>query len=174
MAYINVVISLKDFVRYIEDILEKNGGTFFIEEKDHENIFRVKKVSSYSDSDIEDSRAINLGFFIVSQEIKRMSHDQVYKDETAPFIIEGEGGRISEGAIERISLRVLSKNPDKNAVRIFNAIRNKLKKDPEIGIGVIGGAQLHNNYFYQKKYVGCKVFKTDFYNEKAGIIMVKE
>lgn len=41
-------------------------------------------------------------------------------------------------------------------------------------MGVEGGSQLHNNYFYQKHYVGKKVFKNDFYNEKAGIILVKE
>ncbi|BAP31192.1 uncharacterized protein CHSO_2155 [Chryseobacterium sp. StRB126] len=89
MAYINVVMSLKDFIWYVGDILEKNGGVFFIEEKDMEDIFMIKKIPFYSDSDIGDNRAGNLGFFIVSQDIKDISKDMIYKDETAPFVIEG-------------------------------------------------------------------------------------
>lgn len=45
-----------------------------------------------SDADIEDFREKNLGFFIVSQEIDGISSDHMYKAETAPFVLEGEGG----------------------------------------------------------------------------------
>ncbi|WP_347218264.1 hypothetical protein [Chryseobacterium sp.] len=170
MAYIHVVMSLKDFAKYTEDTLEKHGGIFFIEEIGKGGVYSIRKIPGI---DIEDNRARNLGFFIVSQEIAGISQTHIYKDETALFVIEGEGGRISEDSIERISLRVLSKNPDKKTTKIFNAIRNKLKKDDEIGMGVEGGSQIHNHYFYQKKYAGRKVFKNDFYNEKAGIVKLK-
>ncbi|MGU3374836.1 hypothetical protein [Chryseobacterium sp. M5A1_1a] len=48
-----------------------------------------------------------------------------------------------------------------------------MKKDDEVGMEVTEGSRFHDHYFYQKKHVGKKVFKVDFYNEKAGIITVK-
>ncbi|NML38830.1 hypothetical protein HHL17_16610 [Chitinophaga sp. G-6-1-13] len=162
-------MSLKTFSTYIADILEKNNGELFIEERDNDGIFSIKNPSA-----IEDNRGKNLDFFILSDHLDNLTRSQIYDDETAPFVIHGEGGRETEDSMERISLRILAKKTNKNTTKIFNAIKNKLKKDEAIGMGVQGGSQLHDHYFYQKKYVGKKVFKTDFYNDKASLIRVKE
>jgi len=39
-------------------------------------------------------------------------------------------------------------------------------------MGVKGSSKLHDDYFYQKEYVGKKVFKTDLHNDKAPIIEI--
>ncbi|AZA76221.1 hypothetical protein EG347_01085 [Chryseobacterium sp. G0186] len=175
MAYINIVMSLKDFFRYVEDILEKYNGVFLVAEKNQNDTIDIRNISiGCSEIEIDECRAKNLRFFILSEPVTEISRDYIYDDEIASLVIVGEGGRVTENTIERIYLRVLSKKPHKNTVRILNAIRNKLKKDVEIGIGVQGGSMLHDQYFYQKQLVSKKVFKIDFYNDKAGTLMVKE
>nr|WP_295866003.1 hypothetical protein [uncultured Chitinophaga sp.] len=175
MSYINVVMSLREFLPYVADILQKNGGDFFVEKRDNSGTILVEKVAVETGHiSGEDNRGKNLDFFILSNPAYNLTQHSPYDDETAPFVIVGQGGRETADSIERIALRVLSKTPDKNTTRIFNAIKNKLKKDETIGIGVEGGSKLHDNYFYQKKYVGVKTMKTDFYNDKAAGITVKQ
>ncbi|AZA83265.1 hypothetical protein C1637_23985 [Chryseobacterium lactis] len=166
-------MSLVDFYPYIEEIIEKNNGAFYIESKNNKGDFFIEKVTHENFKEkINDDREKNLGFFIFSED-KEVDESMIYKDDFAPFVIVGEGGREKKDSIERINLRVLSKNPEKNTSKIFSAIKNKLKKDESIGMGIEGGSALHNNYFYQKNLVGKKIFKTDFYNDKAPLIVVK-
>lgn len=56
--------------------------------------------------------------------------------------------------------------------KLFDEIKNKLKKDEDFGMGVKGKLIIHRNYFYQKDLVGSKLFVTDMYNEKAPIIEI--
>lgn len=169
MPYIHVIMPLTTFSTYVADILEKHNGELFIEERDDNGIISLKNPSA-----IEDNRGKNLDFFILSDHLDNLTRSQIYDDETAPFVIHGQGGRETPDSLERISLRVLAKATHKNTTKIFNAIRNKLKKDDTIGMGVQGGSALHDNYFYQKQYVGKKSFKTDFHNDKGRLIRVKE
>lgn len=174
MSYINLVMALPDFFRYIEDILEKERGVFLMEQKDKKGNISIKEIALGSlHSGIENDRGQYLGFFILSTHVDGIKRSMLYDDEFAPVVITGEGGRVSPDSIERISLRLLSKKPDKNTKRIFNAIKSRLKKDPNIGIGVEGGSKFHDDYFYQAEHVNRKVFKTDFYNDKAPVITVK-
>lgn len=172
MSYINLVMSLKDFFQYVEDIVEKDNGSFFIEIKDKSKI-SLQKINKEEADKIKDNREKNLRFYILSEQSDDVSQDDIFDDELEPIVIDGEGGREKDDSIERISLRILAKKPHKNTTKIFNAIKNKLKKDDEIGMGVKGGSKLHDDYFYQKEYVGKKIFKTDFHNDKAPIIEVK-
>lgn len=172
MSYINLVMSVKNFYKYVEDILEKNNGVFFSDIKEKDSI-SLQKIEKGELDKIKDNREKYLMFYILSEYSGDVSTDTIYGDELAPFVIVGEGGRVTEATIERVSLRVLSKKPHKKTIKIFNAIKNKLKKDDEIGIGVQGGSRLHDGYFYQKDLVGTKTFKTDFHNDKAPIIVVK-
>ncbi|SKA46139.1 hypothetical protein SAMN04488128_107193 [Chitinophaga eiseniae] len=175
MSYINVVMSLKEFLPYVADILQKNEGDFFIEKRNGSGTILVEKVAVQAGSiDMEDNRGKNLDFFILSDPAYNLTQHRPYDDETAPFVIVGQGGRETADSIERIALRVLSKTPDKNTARIFNAIKNKLKKDDTIGRGIEGGSRFHDSYFYEKKYVGVKTMKTDFHNDKAAGIKIKQ
>lgn len=170
MSYINLVMSLKHFSQYVEDIIEKENGSFFIEKKDDDEIF-LQKINHGEADKIKDNREKNLRFYIVSENLDTVSQAEIF-DELEPVIIDGEGGRKTDDSLERISLRILSKKTNKTTTKIFNAIKNKLKKDNEIGMGVKGSSKLHDDYFYQKEYVGKKEFKTDLHNDKAPIIEI--
>lgn len=172
MSQLNLVMSLKDFYPYIEEIIQKNSGVFYIEnKKSAEDIF-IEKVNDDYNNKIDNDREKFLKFFILSQDME-VTKSRIYKDDVAPFVIVGEGGRETEDSIERINLRILSKTAEKNTTKIFNAIKNKLKKDDKIGVGVKGGSKLHDDYFYEKDLVGKKIFKTEFHNDKAPLIEVK-
>ena len=72
--------------------------------------------------------------------------------------------------VELISLRLISKEPKEGIKRLFNAIRNKLKKDSTIGVGVQSGSSRYPKFFYQKSLTNNKVFKFDFNNDKLPVI----
>ena len=55
---------------------------------------------------------------------------------------------------------------------MFNEIRNKLKKDTAIGVGVKSKGYVYKNYFYQRAYVGKKTLKIDINNDKLPIMEV--
>ncbi len=173
MSCINVVMSLVDFVQYIDDIINKNNGILYVEKKNGNNSFfnAVVNMTNYRNV-IETNREKNLNFFISSKKLENTTAN-FYEDNFCHHIIEGVGGRETEDYIERIALRLVSKNPDKEIKKIFNSIRNKLKKDESIGIGIEGNSSFHRNYFYKKSYVGNKIFKTDINNDKAPIITIK-
>ncbi|MBD1385049.1 hypothetical protein IDJ75_07140 [Mucilaginibacter rigui] len=165
-------MSLKDFYQYVEDILEKDNGTFYIEVKNKSKI-SLEKIVKGEAKKIKGNREKNLRFYILSEQFDDVSRDDIFGDEKEPIVIDGEGGRETAENIERISLRILAKKPTKNTTKIFNDIKNKLKKDDEIGMGVKGGSKLHDHYFYQKNLVGKKTFKTDLHNDKAPLVEVK-
>ncbi|MCL5247598.1 hypothetical protein M4I21_17390 [Cellulophaga sp. 20_2_10] len=169
MAYINVVMSLKDFISYTEELISKNQAYLYIEEWSNDEFKNNKNVQIADD--IDNNRLKYLNFFICTKEINDRSKD-FYDESINQFTIEGIGGRETKDALERIALRVISKTPDKNVKKLFNAIKNKLKKDEDIGVGVKGGSAMHKNYFYQKYKVGKKTFITDLHNDKAPIIEV--
>lgn len=167
MSYINVVMSLKDFVPYIGEIIEKKNAYLYVEKKIGNPPVEVTAANALEV--ITDNREKNLNFFISS---KKYSKAGFYDDDFCVHVIEGIGGRSTSHSIERIALRLIAKTPDKDISGVFNAIRNQLKKDEEIGMGVEGNSSLHKNFYYQKKYAGNKNFLTDFHNEKAPVITV--
>ncbi|WP_443947092.1 hypothetical protein ACJVDH_08280 [Pedobacter sp. AW1-32] len=168
MPELNLVMSLKDFYHYIQEIIEKNGAIFYSDYKKDKHEIGIRKAKN---KDFDYIREKFLSFYILTQAVK-ITQSTIYDDDLAPFVILGEGGRTDSGRIERINLRILSKKPEKRAVIIFNAIKNKLKKDDAIAMGVKGGSRFHENYFYQKEHVGKKMFITDFHNDLAPVIEV--
>lgn len=170
MSYINIVMALTDFVPYISEIIEKKNGFLYIEKKSGKNTIAAAAANAANTSALITSyRENNLNFFITSKPNKK---SDFYDDAFCEFVIEGVGGRSTDDTIERIALRLISKTPSKEISAIFNAIKNKLKKDGEIGMGVEGDSAFHKNYFYQKKYAGNKTFLTDVHNYKAPVIKV--
>lgn len=169
MSYINVVMPLTSFIPFIQEILDKNNNKLFIEKRNSDKT--ICKIIVNSINDIQSNRGVNLNFFIVNSESIN-ENEGFYDDNVSHFVIEGTGGRVNEKNVERISLRLISKTPDKAIKKTFNAIKSKLKKDETIGIGVKGGSALHRNYFYQKSLVESKIFITDIYNKKSSVIEI--
>jgi len=173
MSYLNIVMPLKDFLIYIKEIVAQQDAHIYLEQKSSAKhaITTVKLDLNKIDQQVSDNRAQHLKFFISTKELLE-KNDSFYEDENDTYAIEGNGGRQDQEAVERIALRIISKTPDKEITHLFKSIKNKLKKDPEIGMGVAGNSSLHKNYFYQEKLVGKYVFKTDLYNDKAPLITI--
>jgi hypothetical protein len=172
MSYLNIVISLKDFIIYSEEILKSNNAYIYIEERDVNNLIsKVLFSKNNFDKILENYNSKNLNFFISTEKLESINKS-FYDDDICQYVIEGVGGRIDKESIERIALRIISKTPDKTIKKLFDAIKNKLKKDENFGMGVKGNSAIHKNYFYQKDLVGSKLFITDMYNEKAPIIEI--
>lgn len=172
MSCINVVMPLKDFIAYIKETVAQQGAYIYLEQKSNEkdDITTVKLDLNKLDQQIPDNRTQHLNFFIATKALGKQ--DSFYDDENDSCAIEGSGGRQDKEAVERIALRLISKTPEKDIAHLFKSIKNKLKKDPEIGMGVAGNSALHKNYFYQRELAGKQIFKTDFYNDKAPLITI--
>lgn len=171
MSYINIVMSLKDFLFYIKEVVAQQGAHIYLEQKSgaKDDITTVKPDLDNIEQ-IPRNRAQHLNFFISTKELN--SDDNFYDDANMAYAIEGSGGRQDQESVECIALRIISKTPDKSIQTLFQQIRNQLKKDPEIGIGIAGDSALHKNYFYQKNLAGKLAFKTDFHNDKAPLIII--
>ena len=150
---------LMEFIPYVDNILTKNNGVIYIKKRNSEGLFcNVKIDTNNYKNQIERNREKNLDFFISSKAYENPNIN-FYDHSICQDIIEGIGGRETEDTIELIALRTISKNSEKETVKIFNAIRNKLKKDTAIGVGVKSKGYVYKNYFYQRAYVGKKTFK---------------
>ncbi|NII82629.1 MULTISPECIES: hypothetical protein [unclassified Pedobacter] len=84
-------MSLKDFSQYVEDIIEKENGSFFIETKDDDEI-SLQKINHGEADKIKDNREKSLRFYIVSENLDTIFQTEIF-DELEPIIIDGEGGR---------------------------------------------------------------------------------
>lgn len=172
MPYINVFMPLMEFIPYVDNILTKNNGIIYIKKRNSEGLFcNVKIDTNNYKNQIERNREKNSVFFI-SSKVYENPITNFYDHSICQYIIEGVGGRETEYTIELIALRIISKNPEKETVKIFNAIRNQLKKDTTIGVGVKSKGYVYKNYFYQRAYVGKKTLKIDINNDKLPIMEV--
>lgn len=171
MSYLNIVMPLKDFLIYIKEIVVQQGAYIYLEQKTDKETITSIKLDLDNIEQIPANRAQHLKFFISTKELLE-KNDSFYEDENDSYVIEGNGGRQDQEAVERIALRMISKTPEKKLAHLFKSIKSKLRKDPETGMGVAGNSSLHKNYFYQRKLVGKYVFKTDFHNDKAPLITI--
>jgi hypothetical protein len=166
MPEINLIMNLPDFSQYIEDILEKSGGILLVEYKVDGDI-HLKRVIPGELSEIDKNRETHLRFYILSRPIDDVSEIDIFDDELSEIALDGEGGRETEDSIERISLRMISKNPHKDISRIFKLIKAKLNADDEIGKGLKGSSKWHATFFYKKIYADTKLIRTDIHNDRS-------
>ncbi|MCG7500445.1 hypothetical protein MHM83_01035 [Tenacibaculum sp. Mcav3-52] len=172
MSRINLVMSLSNFYSFILEVIEKEDCVFYLEKRvDDNSIVKVEIGSNNLSTVIANKRGRNLNFYLSTKKIDN-ENGSLYDETICNYVIEGTGGRETEEIIERISLRVISKTPDKSIKRVFNKIKSKLKSDESVGVGVKGSSSLHKNFFYQKDLVGSKMFKVDLYKDKSPIIKV--
>ena len=169
MSYINVIMPLVEFVPYINDMVVRYDCVVYFRKKNTKDVFctaiNMANYRSVIGDGIEDKL-----FFFVSLKDYNKAGISFYDDEVCKGTIEGIGGRANENEVELISLRLISKEPKEGIKRLFNAIRNKLKKDSTIGVGVQSGSSKYPKFFYQKSLTDNKVFKFDFNNDKLPVI----
>lgn len=173
MSYIYVITSLTQFYRYIQPELEKYNIEMLMEYFDSNHQIQINAITIENlQTQLLKYDHRNLGFYFLDKEQKINKH-QIYDDVYCIYAIEGKGGRETKDTLEKITLRMISKTPDKNIKRFFSAIKRKLNQDENFAQGIQGGSRLHQEHYYLKSYVGEKVFKSDFYNDKAPALIPK-
>ncbi len=73
MSYLNIVMSLKDFLIYIKEIVAQQGAHIYLEQKSNakDAITTVKLDLNKIDQQVPDNRAQHLNFFISTKSIRQ-------------------------------------------------------------------------------------------------------
>ena len=116
---------LSEFYPYIQHELKKYQIEMAIEyfDSDHKIQMKIATPDNLQEQ-LSQYDHPNLGFYFLDQ-AQNISKDKIYKDEYCIYAIAGEGGRETEDTLEKISLRIISKTPDKNIKSFFSAIKRK-------------------------------------------------
>ena len=170
MSYINVIMPLVEFVPYINDMVVKYDCVVYLRKKNTKDVLYTSKLNMENYRNVIGDGIEDKLLFFVSLKDYNEAGISFYDDEVCKGTIEGIGGRENENEVELISLRLISKEPEGKIKRLFNAIRNKLKKDPTIGVGVQSGSSRYPKFFYQKSLKNNKIFKFDLNNDKMPVI----
>lgn len=170
MSYINVIMPLVEFVPYINDMVVKYDCVVYLRKKNTKDVLYTSKLNMENYRSVIGDGIEDKLLFFVSLKDYNEAGISFYDDEVCKGTIEGIGGRENENEVELISLRLISKEPEGKIKRLFNAIRNKLKKDPTIGVGVQSGSSRYPKFFYQKSLKDNKIFKFDLNNDKMPVI----
>lgn len=102
-------------------------------------------------------------FFISSETFDESRFENFYDDEFCVHAIEGLGGRYTKEELEMLSLRIISKTPDKKVKLFIEKLVKSLKKNGEYGLGVgPGESPLYNRIFYKKLDVQGRALWFDF------------
>ena len=170
MSYINVIMPLVDFIPYINDVVVRNQSVVYIRKRKNANEFYNTKLNMSNYKSVIDCNMENKLLFFICLNNCNDPHASFYNNSVCKEAIEGLGGRMIENEVELISLRLISKQPERKIKKMFNEIRNKLKKDTAIGVGVQSGSYVYPNFFYQKNIAENKVLKFDLNNDSLPII----
>lgn len=161
MAYIYILSSLLDFYEYIKDILVNNNAYFYIEYLNNGIINHEQVTPLNCRSKIKPLREQNMNFYISTKPIEMDKN--FYDDNIFPFAIEGKGGRETSLTVELITLRLISKKPDKSIRNIFNLIKRTLDADSSICKGFSEQSIIHKSIYMLPSIKGRTSFVHDIF-----------
>lgn len=138
-----------DFLNYIKELSIKYGVNCYVEYRDSQKRALYKKINL--EVGLLDVFKDNYKrFFLCAKELNLNTTVDFYDDELLSDTIEIEGGRENTNEMEWLDLRMLSKKPN-GKIRLFsNSLINKLKKDSDIGKGVIIGEYFNKDIYFLK------------------------
>lgn len=175
MRYIRILMSIKDFIPYVKDILLKNDANLYIgkrEGKTQLQYISINLLDEILPFELNRERYSNL--YITTTKFN-VDKDSFYEAPIEYFSCDITGGREKDDEIEIINIRIISKTPDKSIKKVFNAIKYRLNHDENIGKGVKIDNSVYKMMFYLKTNVGNKTYSFDFYNESfSGFNIVVE
>lgn len=120
----------------------------------------LKKVSKRKDLQLKAGERYSSAY-ITSGEFLKERDDSIFDDEFCVHAIEMRGGSFTSQKVEKLSLRVISKNPDKNMKGFMNKLRTHLKNSDNYGVG-IGDGLLYSRTFYNRLEIIGKTLWFDF------------
>lgn len=158
--YFNIIIPINKFFYDLQQVMIDHSINIYIEKWNDEKRFHYellnnKKIntSSFFDKDY-------CGFFFTSLDIKinngqlkpgkNQTKKQItfYDDILCNYCIEGKGGREDDTNIEVINLRIISKKPDSQIQKFYNALQTLLKKSIQINRGLQIGQHFDDKIYY--------------------------
>lgn len=181
-VYFNIIIPFEKFITELRSTLDKNSIKLYVEKLNKEKGFYYELIDANSENFTFFSDENYRGFFFSSKEIeikngnlileKSTKKDRVsfYDDAIFDYCIEGKGGREDDANIEIIKLRIISKNPDSQIKKFYNALQTLFKKMENIDQGLMIGNYFNAKIFYYKT---DKIMLSDF-NKKESQYLKKE
>lgn len=102
-------------------------------------------------------------FYLTSETFVENVHESFFDDNFCVHAIEVLGGRSDAGNIENLSLRIISKTPDKTVKSFMDKLSKHLKNNEEYGMGVEPvTSAFHKKVFYHKNAIKGKTLWSDF------------
>ncbi len=106
--------------------------------------------------------------FITSEPFDEETNRHFYDDGFFMHVIEVKGGRATDSEVEKLSLRMVAKDPDKRIKAFMSKLQKYLKQNGEYGMGIGAGAY-HSRIFYHRKEVADKILWNDIDNKVAPV-----
>lgn len=162
-TYFNVIVPIPTFFSKLKEVMDQYGIRIYIERWNPEKMFYYQQIQLENDKVSSPFKEYR-GFFFSSIEVpvhdgklvpikkQKKGEQQVsfYDDALASYAIEGHGGREDQYDLEAIKLRMISKAPEKQILKFYNALQALFKKDPEIGKGLNIMKHYDDKIYYYK------------------------
>ena len=158
---INIVSSISSLVQELEKLLKDMQLNFYLEKRDDDKKEYIK-IEDFKNWDNEIDKNYH-AFYITSLPFDKEKDKSFFDDLFCIHVIEGLGGRETKNELENISMRIVSKTPDRRIKSFLNALSKQLKNDDGYGMGIgPGSSSFYKNTFYKKDKVKNKTLWFDF------------
>jgi hypothetical protein len=157
----NIFTSIISFYTETSDLLTEMEMHFYLEKRTGDQ-WKIIKIGTEAElfENIDDHYR---SFFISSEIFDESRFENFYDDEFFAHAIEGLGGRYNKDELEMLSLRILSKTPDKKVKSFIDRLVRSLKKNSGYGLGVgPGESPLYRKMFYNRSDVRGRTLWFDF------------
>ncbi|WP_316846933.1 hypothetical protein [Pedobacter psychrodurus] len=167
-SLINVFIPLEIFLKEFDSLLASSGMHVYVEKK----VGKKSVLQNFKQGEALPTSATkgHPEVYITSEAFDPEKYASIYDDGFCIHAIVLLGGRSTPGELENLSLRVISKTPDKVIKYFFNKLNKYLKGSGDYGIGV-GEGMLYSKTFYHLKEVKGKTLWFDF-DRKFGSVLI--
>ncbi len=149
-SLINIIIPLEFFFDEFNSLINKSAMHVYIKTRAGKRV-TLKKVNRREDLFLNAGERYSSAY-ITSVEFLKERDGDIFDDEFCVHAIEMRGGRSTPDELENLSLRVISKTPDKNIKSFVNKLQQHLKKSDNYGVGV-GDGWLYRRTFYHRSEI---------------------
>jgi len=158
-SLINIIIPLETFIDEFNMLINDLAMYVYIEKRVGKSLI-LKRVDQKEDLKLKAGERF-CAAYITSVEFKKDRDQSIYHDDFCVHAIEMLGGRSTPEELENLSLRVISKTPDKNIKGFLGKLQQHLKKSDQYGVGV-GNGGLYSKTFYNRAAIVGKILWFDF------------
>lgn len=158
---INIFVPVETFFSDIRTLIQDNGMRLYMEtiKGETSTIVEIKKIENLEKEVNKHYHA----FYFTSETFVEKVHESFFDDDFCVHAIEVLGGRSDAGTVENLSLRIISKTPDKALKSFMDKLSKHLKNNGEYGMGVEPATSaFHRKVFYHKNAIKGKTLWFDF------------